>query len=532
MRDCFAAAVKHIACYGDTNIFPQPLEKWVFAESEDVVPLLEAIHEGYSDWFGKLPPVYEGALTAVANAGYRTAIQLEPVWNAYLLAMVLSIGDEIENARVPVSGKVVFSCRFKYESPTGALFDKHTGQDQFNEQCARLATQYEYVLACDIAGCYSNLSHRRLESALHGLPVVPETARRIMSIIRHLADGESRGLPIGGSAAKLLVELGLDGIDKALMARKIPFCRMADDYRIFARSEDEAQAVLVTFSGLLMQNEGLSLQRAKTNLLATSDFGGTAAVPKPTSKEADRLQEVKDFLSTLWPFAAGMYMENFVPGRVIEPLTVASDIAAGLERETDKASPNVALLRDMVFKARTLGAEQRRKAIAVMVNKLPALRAVFPRVMALVRESFDILDAAQQADICGKIRDLIHSRSYLLRVFCNMSHALRVLGCQPSRENQEACARVYRDSGSQMVKRDAIFAMARMGAENWLADLMERARDLGPWEKRALLVASHSLGEQGRRWRDRSTAELTSFDRLYDKWASARTARNQPLIPF
>jgi hypothetical protein len=533
MRDCFAAALKHIACQGDTNIFPQPLEKWLFNESKDASHVLESIHERFSKYFSKHPPFYESVLTPAGNSGFRTATLVEPVWNAYLLSLVLSIGDAIENARVPVSSQIVFSCRYRYDPQAGLIFDERTSQDRFNEQCARLAEQCGCVLTCDIADFYSSVSHQRLARALRGLPIPPVTAGRIMHILRHLAGGESRGLPVGGSAAKLLAELALDAMDQELLERKIVFCRMMDDYRIFARDENEARALLVTISGLLMRNEGLSLQRNKTHILAAPDFGvGARAVGMPAGVEADKTRPVKDFLNTLWPFAAANYMNNFVQGKDIEPMAKESDVVTRLEREADSPSPNAALLKDMVFEAHALNGEGKRKAIAVMMNKLPSLRAVFPRVMVLVRESFDHLDAAQQADICGKIRDLIDTDSHLLRVFCNMGHALRVLGCRTSSENLEACARVYRKSGSQMVKQEAILAMAKMGAESRLKELLERWADMGPWERRALLVASHMLGEQGRRWRNQVAAEFTPFDHLCDKWAAARAETNQPLVPF
>jgi hypothetical protein len=74
--------------------------------------------------------------------------------------------------------------------------------------------------------------------------------------------------------------------------------------------------------------------------------------------------------------------------------------------------------------------------------------------------------------------------------------------------------------------------MAKLGAESRLRELMERSRDLGPWERRALLVASHGLGEHGRLWRGRIAADLTPFDRLCDSWAAARAGTNRPLVPF
>ena len=51
-------------------------------------------------------------LAVVGYTGFRGVTQIEPVWNAYLLGLVISIGDEIEGQRLPVWDQIVFSYRF------------------------------------------------------------------------------------------------------------------------------------------------------------------------------------------------------------------------------------------------------------------------------------------------------------------------------------------------------------------------------------------------------------------------------------
>ncbi|HVH78795.1 MAG TPA: hypothetical protein VM782_05350, partial [Stellaceae bacterium] len=102
-------ALQNIIRTGDTDIFPFPPENFLFFdEKARVVDLLLDIHNNFKNRLAGFPPAHEGALTPVSYTGFRWATQLDPLWNAYFLALVLSIADQIELARIPPTENIIF----------------------------------------------------------------------------------------------------------------------------------------------------------------------------------------------------------------------------------------------------------------------------------------------------------------------------------------------------------------------------------------------------------------------------------------
>src|SRR5262245_31681580 len=97
MQQYLMAAIANIAKHGDTDIFPFPIENHIFYDKPgESLTLLEEIHNRFEDYYASWPPTYESTLTSVGYNGFRWATQLDPFWNAYLLALVASVGDDIE----------------------------------------------------------------------------------------------------------------------------------------------------------------------------------------------------------------------------------------------------------------------------------------------------------------------------------------------------------------------------------------------------------------------------------------------------
>jgi len=112
MKDYFVRAIQNITKFGDTDIFPFPIENHVlFDKQKEAVDLLLDIDQNFADRLAQFPPTNTNALVPVSYTGFRWATQLDPIWNAYFLGLVLSISEEIEKARVPAKGKVSFSYR-------------------------------------------------------------------------------------------------------------------------------------------------------------------------------------------------------------------------------------------------------------------------------------------------------------------------------------------------------------------------------------------------------------------------------------
>src|SRR5262245_22213445 len=96
-------AIKNVAKHGDTDVFPFPLENHWFHDEEDVaLSLLKRIDDDFEGYLKSYPIFAVTSLAAVGYAGFRGATQIDPIWNAYLLALVIEIAGDLEAARVPV----------------------------------------------------------------------------------------------------------------------------------------------------------------------------------------------------------------------------------------------------------------------------------------------------------------------------------------------------------------------------------------------------------------------------------------------
>lgn len=251
MRDFFARALDNVISHGDTDVFPYPFENLVFYDQrEDVLSLLESIH-GDADFEERLahfPPSNESLLAPIGYTGFRWATQLDPLWNVYLLRLVLSIADSIESARTDKAKDIVFSYRYHYDPSNHDVFQRDIGWTQFVRHSLQLSNDYSYVVVCDISDFYQRLGHHRLENALGQLHLREDRPWRIMKILAHFSGARSYGIPVGGPAARLLSELVLNHVDRLLILHKVPFCRFSDDYHIFANSVEQAYDHLVFLS--------------------------------------------------------------------------------------------------------------------------------------------------------------------------------------------------------------------------------------------------------------------------------------------
>jgi len=116
-------AIENVVSFGDTDIFPYPMETHVFHDLRDrTVELLEQIHASFDTYLTTSPPTHLNALSPVGHTGFRWSTQLDPIWNLYVLAAVIALGRDIEAARLPVDRQIVFSYRFDPDSTTGQIF--------------------------------------------------------------------------------------------------------------------------------------------------------------------------------------------------------------------------------------------------------------------------------------------------------------------------------------------------------------------------------------------------------------------------
>jgi hypothetical protein len=276
MRVHFERAVSNIIKHGDTDIFPYPIENLIFYDKKaDSIDLLLDIDKKFIENLTKFPPANHNALAPVSYTGFRWATQIDPLWNAYFLGLVISISEQIEKARLPKTDRSVFSYRIEWDESDASLFDKNYGWRTFMEHSLSLASESKFVVICDISEFYPRLNHHRLENALKQLNLKGDQPYKIMQFLSNFSDTYSFGIPIGGPASRILSELLLNQVDRLLKAEGIRFCRFADDYHLFAENYEGAFKDFLFLSEKLVNNQGLQIQKAKTRIMSGYEFVST-----------------------------------------------------------------------------------------------------------------------------------------------------------------------------------------------------------------------------------------------------------------
>lgn len=536
----FERAIDNVARHGDTDIFPFPVENHVFFDSKrETVALLREIHNNFERWLATYPPEHEGALTPVSYVGFRWANQLDPLWNLYFLALVLSIADSIEGQRIPTRDQCIFSYRYKWNDAASDIFDPTYSWRAFMEHSLQSARQHRFVVTCDISEFYPRIGHHRLENALAHLGVQSDTPWRIMQFLKNFSGSASYGLPIGGPAARLLSELVLHQIDDLLRLERVQFCRYADDFHLFTGTVEEGYAKLLFLSEKLQRTQGLQLQKAKTRLMSSAEFVATSPIRDDDhdrlSREGtdagfqEKARSLMRFSLRFDPYSATRLEDYEGLKREVEKF----DLIGLLQAELSKSRIHIALARKIVTTLRYLNSSQRDQAIISIVENADLLYPIFATVLLVARQVFEELSESTQAAVINLVVQLVRSGSHVLRVELNLAYAVRLLACRPSASVQETLVALHNSpSHTPLVRRDIILAMARSGGWPWLSDRRASFRAMSHAERRAFLIASYTLKDEGKHWRHHIGEELSPFEKLIRDWAAARKSRPGWVIPL
>jgi hypothetical protein len=517
----------------------------VFSENrKESLELLQRIDAKFETFVENFRPYYEPSLYPASYFGFRWVTQIDPVWNAYLLGLVTAVGRNIEAVRLPVDQGAVFSYRFKPDETTGALFDGKIGWQQYQERSLALAKEFPQVVVCDIADFYARISHEHVKQALQDAGADPEATGRILVLLRVLSGGEPYGLPIGGPAARLLSELVLQSVDYLLSIEGIKFCRFADDFHVFASDENDAYQKLMVLSEMLFGRLGLTLQKSKTRVMSSQELVATSLLTQGTATQPEEEEEGEDHWTLLkLKIRFNPYSED-PRGDYAELRRKLNkyDLLGMLARELAKSRPDPALTRRLIDAVRYLSPENRKLAVQSLLEPRTLAR-LYPLLSSLLRtfqylvapptgsreeteaEAQPVedpgLDDETRRKIFDRLAELVRSRSYLMGIPAHLVGAVRVLVHDPQPGTSGVLAAAYKTAPS-MVRRDIILAMARRRSDEWIRNLMRNERNLTPWERRSLLIASVRLGDAGRRWREGLAGSFSPMDLLVLEWAAQK----------
>jgi hypothetical protein len=368
-------ALKHLCRYGDTDVFPHAPELSCFYDRQD-----EVVTElGKLDLDSYTP---EGAIEALApksRHGFRIAHQFSATDNLLFLACIVEIGDVIEKKRLSIDSNSAFSYRFE-PGPNGQIFASSNTFRDWMEMLLGLVSDNDdisTVVLTDISDFYSRILFHRLENLLDECAPKHGANRYIRKQISIIRAKQSFGLPVGGSAARLLAELALSDVDNALADQGFVATRFVDDFRIFLGPNESAYDALGFLAEHLAINEGLSLNSAKTHVITSSLF-------------AERLkQEISDVGSeaegeALAVLAAALYLDEDPDPEDLEKLKNVNLIGS-LEAELSKDQWDIGRIK-VIFRA--LKIAQPPEAIPFIVENFTNL-TIFAKELCLLMQELE-----------------------------------------------------------------------------------------------------------------------------------------------
>ncbi len=451
-------ALLNIDKFGDTDIFPFPIEKQIFFDNKnDVTRHIQDIHSKYSEYLDKLPPVNVNTFSPVGYTGFRWATQIDPIWNLYLLALVVSIADKIENDRIQTNKNIIHSYRYSPDKSNGTLFDNNINWQSFQTQSLQILknSDFQFVVACDIADYYSRIYHHKLENALLRLGLTTDTPKIIVEILKKFSGTNSYGLPVGGPAARILAELALNNTDKILQMNGIIFTRFVDDIHLFAKSQEEAHASLNYLAIKLMTNEGLTLQKHKTQILTKAEFSNLVMSRLNAETEDGKTKQRAKFMSL--PIRYDPYSATAVDDyEKIKNELGEFDILDLLNEELRKTRIHQQFSKHLLKTLNILDEKIVSSAFIAIATRLELLYPIFPNLMIAAFANFEKLNTESKNALISKLRELVAKDSYIIQIELNVAYLIRVLGKDHTSENEEIIAELYKKFPNSMLVKSWI----------------------------------------------------------------------------
>ncbi|WP_292461575.1 reverse transcriptase domain-containing protein [Mesorhizobium sp.] len=366
------------------------------------------------------------ALGPKSRYGFRIVHQLPYLDTILLTAAVIEIGESIEKNRPPQGNLEAFSYRFEPNGNGGLFRADRTFKEWLRAQLSLMQsnTKISRVIATDISDFYARINFHRLENLLDEVAQNHGAARYIKKNIKVIRAKQSFGLPVGGSAARLLAELALSDTDKALEHDGRVATRFVDDFRIFLRADEDPYDALAFIAEQLGINEGLSLNVAKTEVYSRADY-----IKKLKRQTTDVSDEAEG--AAMEALTSDLYFGDSPDLEALERLK-SMNLLGMLEDEVSKEGFDMGRIK-VIFRA--LKIAKPPEAINYLLQNFSKLVVFAKEVVLLMQElesaeygSFDDLSpAVVKAVLSPPALSIQLIRTWLLELFVR-----RVLPITPS----------------------------------------------------------------------------------------------------
>jgi len=504
-------ALKHLVTEGDTDLFPPPFEiEAIRFNWKTVLASLATLDLSNYAWRG-----YRRFLIPKAELSFRTATQLDPMDSLILAAIMKKYGKKIEEARIPVEKKRVFSNRFAPQ-PDGRFYGPSSKWQEFWHHSLSRArmSRCKWVAIADITDFYNQIYHHVLQNQLVEAGVPKGVVKAIFNLLKTITHGVSRGIPVGPHSVHLMAECALIPVDRSLLDRGYDFCRYADDMHFFCDSQEHAEIALYDVADVLDAHQRLTLQRQKTKVVSAKDFQSLAQpmlVDRPMNDNEKKIIKVIKKHSDNNPYV-------FVG---LDSLSASDIDTVSDENLTElfdlylKSTPvNYPRIGWLLRRLAQVGAPGAMDHVLENMNQLmPVLGDVARYLMRASANYEGDLAVAGKRVVRALDLPLIQHSEYMQIILVSLFGMVRDL------DNMDELMAMYTSAGPAM-RREIIIAAGVAGKGHFIKERKDEFGVSDPWLRQALIAATTSLpGDEARHWVRKMKPGMTAMEKIVARWA-------------
>lgn len=516
-EDSLDWALRHIEKYGDTDIFPVPFEYKVIRYYWEDGLKQHLLDQDLLKWTVR---PYRRLLTPKHKYGFRIATQLDPLDCILFTGLVYEIGEDIEVYRLHKERNISYSYRF-LPNIEGDMYDKEYNWNAFQSRSEELIKEIEdydfaepYVVVADIADFFPRIYSHPLENALSACTNKNNHVLKIKRMLNDWNYSVSYGIPVGQTATRLLAEIVLDDVDRALISEKMRHCRFVDDYRIFCKSKIEAYTSLAFLANTIFENHGLTLQQHKTKILSAKEFRENYLVSED-KKTINNLSE--KFAEILRELDIDEY-DAIVYGDIPEDAQNRIDALNMMDILIEQMEIEEIDTRLVSFILTRMGRLDNSNAIELCLDNIDKMYPIFRVVFSYIND-LRCLTEYEKANYGERLISMLdtsivghleYHRAWVFDLFAN----------DQSWNSKDKYVGLINKYSDEFSKRKLILALGKSNNYSWFKSQKRNFDRFPDWEKRALLAAMSCLpGDEAKHWYRSINNRLDILEKYITEWA-------------
>ncbi len=504
--DSIAWSIEFLTAHSDGDIFPTVPE--IGALASDPTDLIYALSTTPLE--NLTPQPCRRFDVPKEDFSIRRGTQLHPQDSIVLTALIYQFGNEIEKRRLP--DDTVFSYRFQPTKDQG-LYLRGRLWNKFWRRAVDLSEAYNYVIYCDIADFYNQISHHSVQNQLIDATLPNQVHKWINNLLQTTTAGVSRGVPVGPHAAHLLVEAAMIPVDNSLQGVGIPFLRYVDDIIIFCPSKKHINNYLRSLRSILQNQESLTLQDGKTKIFTTCEFAEHCEdmiEDRPINEEEAELLEIVDTYSGGEPYTSITYDQIKPEDWEKFSQEVVSDI---VEEYIEKETVDYIRLRWFFRRLAQVG---HPGALDVVIENINDLEPCLPSVCTYI-SSIQAIPNQQWVKIGSKLLNILEKESILNTEFARLS----ILGLFSKNQHIDHFNKLASrfDAMDSHSRREIILAAHVNSNPHWLRQHKEIFQSMDPWQKMAYVYCISRWASDEKTHFLKRHKFFNEFEKVLKKWS-------------